>query len=198
MIKQNKVSKEYHMGAKEIVIGHFNMINPDLPAEGELSLRTNPIDMMTVWKRCGLLSNFVGEYYAYTTQKENYDNVRNMVSTVFNEFIENAAKFSLKRNTNIDVNVKLYDIILKIEIENIADKSQAPLLVNNLQKILETNDVATLYFDKLARKEEGNTESGIGLLMLLKDYPVKLGLRVVNENDSCKVTVQAYCQIEED
>ena len=176
------------------------MINPDLPAEGELFLRTNPIDMMTVWKRCSLLSNFLGDYYAYTTQKENYDNVRNMVSTVFNEFIENAAKFSLKRNTNINVSIKLYDIILMIEIENIADKSQAPLLIQSLKKILAAKDIDKLYFDKLALKEEGNTESGIGLLMLLKDYPVKLGLRVLRMEDreACEVTVQAYCQIEKD
>jgi len=49
--------------------------------------------------------------------------------------------------------------------------------------------------ETLMQKEEGHSDSGIGLLLLLKDYPIKVGAKFVEVGGKYKIFLQAYYYI---
>lgn len=175
-----------------IILGEFNILPETLPAEGELNISLNPIDMATYWRRCGAVADFVANFYHNTSTVVDEGN-KNLVSTVFNELIENATKYSTKRDSEIKVNIKLYNTILKMHIVNECNKTNYEALKNGVDKLLSEGDLDGLYINKMIAKSENSKESGIGLLMIIKDYDIKIGLRISDlGNDLYKVEVQAY------
>jgi len=171
-------------------IGDFNLIPESIPAEGDVYIRLRPIDLITYWKRCGILANFAAAFYAYT--QEHPTEQENSISTVFNELIENATKYSVKRGAEVTIHMMLYDKILKIEIENITTEHHYQSFQKHLQKLVEADDLDELYFETLAAKSQSSEDSGIGLLLLMKDYPIKIGARFREEDNKFKVLLQAF------
>src|SRR5690606_17406233 len=116
---------------------------------------------------------------------------------VVNELIENATKYSVKRNAEVKVHMKLYDTVLKIQTENYTPKLHYEKLRNHLRKLTEVKDLDELYIDTLAGKPKDPSESGIGLLLMLKDYNIKLGAQFHHdeETDQYKVIIQTYYYI---
>lgn len=179
-----------------LILGDFDFIPSHLPAEGALNIMINPIDLMTSWKRCGALANFVASFYSDERDfGKKLD--ANLISTIFNELMENAAKYSDKRDALITVNTKLYNNILKMEVENYARKQYFNSLKNHFETLLNTKDLDNLYLRQMEKSIEDEQTSGIGLLLLLKDYPIKLGIRLEEIDDGMyKITVQVYYFIE--
>ncbi len=175
-----------------IILGEFNILPETLPAEGELNLTLNPIDMATYWRRCGAVADFVANFYHNTSALADEGN-QNLVSTVFNELIENATKYSTKRDSEIKVNIKLYNTILKMHVENECNQTNFNALTQGVEKLLSEGDLDGLYINKMIAKSENSKDSGIGLLMIIKDYEIKIGLRITSiGNELYKVEVQAY------
>ena len=183
---------------ENVIIGEFDLIPQELPAESHISFIASPIDMMTLWKRCSTLSNFIADFYEHIYEETNKEKSQEMVSTILNEFIENAAKYSLKRDVNINIDICLYDTILKFEITNYTTTVQKDALLKSAIDIFNADDLEELYINKLQYKMEGSKESGIGLLMLLKDYPMKTGIKVSKiEDNKHEVIVKVFCQLVE-
>lgn len=174
---------------KETIIGDFNLIRESIPAEGDVFIRLKPIDLISHWKRCGMLSNFAAAFYAYAREESAFQ--ENVISTVFNELIENATKYSVRRGAEVSIHMMLYDSVLKVQIENITTEHHFKRFKEHLANLLTHEDLDQLYFDTLAGKSEKNSESGIGLLLLIKDYHIKMGAHFKEENDQFKVVLQA-------
>ncbi len=181
---------------EETIIGKYNIIPENLPAEGDVFIRLKPIDMIAYWKRCGMLADFAAAFYAYTRDEPTVQ--ENSISTVFNELIENATKYSVKRGAEMTIHMMLYDSVLKIQIENITTDQHFESFKSHLTNLLESDDLDTMYFEILAEKSEGSTDSGIGLLLLLKDYPLDIGAKFTKENGRNKVTLQAFYRLDDD
>ena len=66
------------------------------------------------------------------------------------------------------------------------------------KKLTESKDLDELYINTLAGKPADPSESGIGLLLMLKDYNIKLGAQFHHneETDKYKVIIQTYYYIE--
>ncbi|MCH8554612.1 MAG: DUF6272 family protein [Schleiferiaceae bacterium] len=178
---------------REEIIGDYNVIPDSLPAEGDVFVRVKPIDMISYWKRCGLMADFTASFYAFT--REDAAVQENIISTVFNELIENATKYSVKRSGEVSVNMKMYDTVLKIQVENQTTQNHFAKFKAHIQELLATEDLDQLYMDILVSKTSDTPkESGIGLLLLLKDYGVKLGVKFEEDQtkDLYKTTIQAY------
>lgn len=182
---------------ENITIGNYDIIPDNLPAEGDVMIRIKPIDLVAYWKRCGILADFTAAFYAFTQKEPKVQ--ENTISTIFNELIENATKYSVKRNAEVTVHMKLYDTVLKIQIDNITTENHYKHFKQHLDKLLSSDDLDSLYFDTLASKSEGSPDSGIGLLILLKDYPIKFGARFNHntETDTYRVSIQAFYYLEQ-
>ena len=178
-------------------IGHFDIIPETMPAEGDVSVTVRPIDLNAYWKRCGLMADFAAAFYAYAHDQPKTH--KNIISTIFNELIENAIKYSVKRDAEVKIQMKLYDTVLKIEIVNTTPQPHFRKLQKHLTKLTESADLDELYIQTLSNNMENTRDSGIGLLILTKDYDLKIGaqFRENEETGECQVVIQTYYYIEQ-
>jgi len=174
---------------KEKVLGDYELTPDYLPAEGDLKFTVKPIDLITHWRRCGIIANFVAEYH----ESGETEIDKNIVSTVFNELIENASKYSTKRDSEIQIEVKRYNKILKMQVSNTSNQSYFESLINRLTLIINSQNLDDLFYNEMSKKASGDKQSEIGLLLIFKDYQVKLGAKLVEKGeDLFDITVQAY------
>ncbi|MCZ8240003.1 MAG: histidine kinase [Leptospiraceae bacterium] len=181
------------MIAEIIQYSDFKMIPDILPPESHLFLRLQPIDMMSQWKRIGMVSDFTAEFFG---QHQSLGNLtKNSVSTVVNELVENAAKFAKPRNGLIDLDLKFYSSLIKIEVRNIVSERMRGNFEMHIKRVL-TGDIEKMYFDHLESLVSKADTSGIGYLLMYKDYPIRFGFQFKRlESDKHEVTVEAYLNI---
>ncbi|WP_036067757.1 slr1658 superfamily regulator [Leptospira noguchii] len=173
--------------------GHYNLIPDSLPCESEFTLKLRPMDLRVQWRRCSLTADYISNYCSY--QEKLDSSTSNTISIVINELIENAAKFSKDRKGEIFLDLKYYSEMLKIEIKNLTDEISKNKLEKSISVLTDRNSDET-YINKLKKGEKN--DSGIGLLLLSKDFPVRLGF-LINEVSSAtyEVIVRAYLDLNE-
>ncbi|ASP41062.1 ATP-binding protein [Leptospira interrogans] len=173
--------------------GHYNLIPDSLPCESEFTLKLRPMDLRVQWRRCSLTADYISNYCSY--QEKLDSDASNTISIIINELIENAAKFSKDRNGEIFLDLKYYSEILKIEIKNLTDEISKNKLEKSISALVDRNS-DEIYINKLKNGEKN--DSGIGLLLLSKDFPVRLGF-LINEVTSAtyEVIVRAYLDLNE-
>lgn len=68
-----------------------------------------------------------------------------------------------------------------------------------MKKLTESDDLDELYINTLAGKPVDSSDSGIGLLLMIKDYNIKLGAQFQHDEelDQYKVIIQTYYYIEQ-
>lgn len=166
----------------------------DHPAESVIEIHLKPIDLMTYWKRIGVLSDFIGYFYGYSYQpeysaeewKKRSSEIVNSISTVFNELLENAAKYSFDKKSDIDISLVQRGKAFEIIVENKTNVTNIIEYEKSLKEIFSHPNFEELYFQKLeASHEEG--QSGIGLLMILKDYPVEMEVTILESETNSKI-----------
>jgi hypothetical protein len=184
----------------ERLYGDFEYIPEERSPDAHLELGVNSFDLRTVWQRCGLLSNLVAGYIssAYFDEGKGYNSeIFSSISTIFQELIENAAKFSMHRDAVIRIRVKHYERVTRIEVQNDSSTVHSQKFEAHLKVLFTAPDLDDLQVSILESRSRDQLESGIGLLMLLKDYPVRLGVRFASHGqDHDVVTVRIYYRLE--
>ncbi len=178
------------------LLGYYDLIPESLPAEGDIAMSIMPIDIITYWKRCGLMANFIAAFY--TTHAINTAHT-NLMSTVFNELLENATKYATKRDGQINIQLRMYHSVFKIHIENNTTEQHFYHFKSYLKSLLDDTDLESRYIEKLEQKSLNDNNSGMGLIMLLKDYPVKIGARLLEcpEKNEYRIAVNAFYYMED-
>jgi hypothetical protein len=177
-----------------IVIGTFAAPS-SAPLSG-LSVEMPALDLVAHWRRCGITADFLAAYMAYDFA--NRPAATNVLSTVMNEILENAAKFSAEKRDPVRISVTQRGDVVLFEATNSADLPRATALRKRLEEVLDS-DPETLFL----RHIEGVASAprgapGMGLLVLRKDYNAALGAQIaVGADGLCEVTVQVRLQTEE-
>jgi hypothetical protein len=183
----------------ERIYGDFEMIPDDLPPEARLELTVTAIDLTTQWQRCSAMSDLVAAYiaYAYHIRREMHTfHVYSSISTIFQELIENAAKYSRQREASIRVRVKHYNSVVRIEVQNDATIGTGERFEQYV-KTLFASDLEELHAQIVEDRSRDGTQSGVGLVLLAKDYPVSLGFSFRRVGDEREViTVRAHYYVE--
>jgi len=181
---------------EKVALGDFNLIPDILPPESHLELKLRPIDMVTYWRRCGSVSNFIANFYKSHKNPEVHEN---LISTIFNEMIENAAKYSTKRDSEIFVDIKLYNTILKLQVKNTCNKTNYLAMKKRMETLLNNKNLDELYINEMQAKSRGDIDSGIGLLLIYKDYNIKIGAKFeeLHHQETYDIIFQVYYYIEE-
>ncbi len=187
---------------EERLYGDFDYVPEDLVPEAHLELSVNSIDLKTRWQRCGLLSDLVAGYISAAYPEGGFgvtSPVFNSISTVFQELIENAAKFSRHREAVIRIRIKHYNRVLKLEVQNDATPGFGQKFEAHLKTLFTAQDLDALQVSMIeSRAQTNSNQSGIGLLMLLKDYPVKIGVMFMRTGPEREIiTVRAYYRLED-
>lgn len=182
--------------------GDFDFIPEDMIPEAQLGLMFQPIDLTAHWRRCGLISDTIASFVAYAyTQKSLEDAPPRLtgISTVFQELLENAAKYSRKRESDIQVRVRHYARAVLLEVQNGASKKRARDFESHVRKLMRADAAAldTIFIETLEASRENDYQSGIGLLLLLKDYDVKVGVRFVTEGRGARVTIRVVYMLDD-
>jgi hypothetical protein len=186
------------------IIGEFDLVPDELVPEAQLSLTLSPSELTAHWLRCGQVSDFVAGYIAsaYAAEHRAGDApLFTAISTVFQELIENAAKFSRKREATIGVTVKHFSRILMFEITNVTTPAFAQRFEEYLEQMSKAVDLGAVYLDIVEAQTESSAEalrSGIGLLVLRKDHEVRLGVKFSHDAEGRPtITVRAVQTLED-
>jgi hypothetical protein len=145
------------------------------PALGSIAVELVPLDMIAHWHRCGATADWAAELLAY-----NFDNratASNVLSTVINELLENAVKFSADKRRPIHLRAGQHGDRIVIETENAADEAQARALETHVETLFA--DRGELFARLIERAAAGDVDApGVGLLVVRRDYGATLGVEL--------------------
>lgn len=160
----------------------------------QLSIAVSAADMNFYWKRCDVLSNFISQFYFHSYEAKKLD--KNAISTIINELVENAAKFSDKENSIVQIEIKDLGTDLRLEVKNHVTPWMKAIFENKIQSIKE-GDINQLYFDALESRNNGSGSEGMGLLILLKDYHLNLAYEFTKtEKSGFDLTIRVHIPVE--
>ena len=146
--------------------------------ENFFSIALLPIDIFDHWDRCGDIADFVATYFQYNFQQPASQNI---ISTVVNELIENAVKYSRNKSSAIQLEVRKRQEHLLLRVSNLIPRNQRDHFVAICRDLFQ-RDLDELYLEKLTLAQEDRTFSGIGLILLKKDYDALLGMDIVTDS----------------
>jgi hypothetical protein len=177
-----------------IVIGKFE--DPSVNPLSGVAVEMPALDLVAHWRRCGMSADFLAGYMAY--DYANRPVATNVLSTVINEILENAAKFSADKRCQVRVAVTQHGDSVCVEASNTTSPDRA----ESFRKCLE--EVLSVDAEELFRRHLESASSappgapGVGLVVLRKDYEAELGVRITPRADGLfEVTVQVRLSAEE-
>jgi len=179
---------------KPIVVGEF--AETAHAALSGVAIEMPALDLVAHWRRCGMSADFLAGYMAYDFA--NRPVATNVLSTVTNEILENAAKFSVDKRRPVRILVaQLGDSVL-IEATNVAEAARAEAFRVRLEEVLAA-DPERLFLQHLESASVAPPGApGIGLVVLRKDYRALLAARIEPRPDGhLDVTVQVSLPSEE-
>lgn len=170
--------------------------------ENNLKIVVQSNDLIHYWKKCGYIANFISLYNSNLTDANlscSEKKVYFALSTIFNELLENAIKYSTSKNGNVSIDISNSKNVIIINIENGTSRYLFENYMEVSKNIFTANKdkISSLFFEKLEKNANEQNNSGIGLLMLLNDYPVKIGTRFQEKNEGLKVTTRLFFFIDE-
>jgi hypothetical protein len=136
-----------------------------------IEMEVVPIDLVTEWRRCGMIADFMADYMVHGFERR--DTARSVLSTVVNELVENAAKFSADKRATAHVSLRHHGESVHAEIRNEASDAH----VEDLRELLGdlARDDPRAVFE---RRLHGRR--GLGLALLARDYRATVGATIAS------------------
>lgn len=152
----------------------------------ELSVSLVPLAVVAEWSRCSETADFVARYFAHDYGDREL--AGNVLSTVVNELLENAVKFSSDKNVPARLTVREYPERVHIVSQNIAALAQAAAFGEMVTRLAD-GDPESMFAERIASPPETGG-AGIGLIMLRKDYGARVGVRITPSDGAAIVDVE--------
>jgi hypothetical protein len=184
--------------------GHFIALKDDQGEYLKIGFSPTSIPIQQRWRNNGLSADFLADYLSTffpgddRAAAERQAELKNAVSYVANELLENAMKFSYAP-THHAIGLAMY-----LEAETISlyvTNSLDPHTVAAFQQLIErllTEDTDTLYMEQLTHNAENDSAagSGLGYLTMLHDYGVTLAWEFASSlQDPDVVTVTTMARL---
>lgn len=163
---------------ERILIGDKIEFEKDI--ETTFEFRFLPLDIFDNWNRAGSLSDFIADYFeSYFVNKT----AHNVISTIFNEFIENAVKFTKNNSQPISITVKKRNNFLISRITNTIPLHRKTAFIGICEDLF-TKDLDELFLEKIEEGASDSKKSGIGLILIKKDYHVETSFDFFKDSNS--------------
>jgi hypothetical protein len=152
-----------------------------------------PLDFMQKWERCSLTSDYLAQYQSYSFYLSHKIEV--LLSTIINELVENAVKFSCDTNKLVTISIRHYKKYIQIESVNVTDEANKTKLLALIDLLKSNDDIEALFLKQLeASFMEESNNSGLGILSLIKGYKLELGIKIIPVSESCH-TYRVHFQV---
>lgn len=144
---------------------------PPTPALSSVEVEVLPIDLLSEWSRCGATADFLAAYLgaAYAAREV----AVNVLSTIANELVENAAKFAADDRSAIRVSIVRYGTEVHVETASVTSADRAAELAARLEQLERERPR-----DVVVRGLSAGGHVGVGLAMLASDYRAAIGAAV--------------------
>jgi hypothetical protein len=171
-------------------------VDPSRAAVTSMEIHLCAIDLVAHWKRCGLTADWVGAFLQYDFEPDARRAATELLSTAMNELIENAAKFCADKRDLLRLAVRHHGDVIVLETQSVADEPHARAFRTVLDE-LESEDPEELFRKRIERRGDSGG-SGLGLLILRKDYDARVAVRMEpRPAERWNVIVQLILDIEE-
>ncbi|RKZ92452.1 MAG: ATP-binding protein [Candidatus Parabeggiatoa sp. nov. 1] len=167
---------------------------PNYQEEIVLEILPSPtIPFSQRWRNNSLSADFLADYLTtfLPFDVEKQEELKNTISYIANELLENAMKFNDKTSQHsIRIKLRLYSDNLLFFVTNSISLHTMAVFQAKLQK-LTNNDPQELWVEQLKNnlKESNQSESGLGLLTMFLHYEAKLRWQFENFKTDPKVVV---------
>lgn len=142
---------------------------------GSIDVQLVPRDIITHWPRCGATADWAAHMLAYNFDQR--ETAASVLSTVINELLENAVKFSANNHHAIRLRVAQRGDRIVIETENVTEPMQSRVFEAHLAALFA--DRGELFSQLVARAAAGETGApGVGLLVMRRDFGATLGVEL--------------------
>lgn len=148
-----------------------DVINVEAETENLFVLSFLPLDVFDHWDRCGDIADFIARYFHYNFKTPASQNI---ISTVINELAENAVKYSRNKSSPIRIEARKRQDRLILKVANSLPRNQREHFTAICRELF-AQDLETLYLERLTQGKEDRSFSGIGLILLKKDYDALIG-----------------------
>jgi hypothetical protein len=190
------------------ILGDFRN---DLPVSQEgLTIVFSPtsVPLKQRWRNNGLSADFMADYFStffpgdeeHTPETDTQAQVKNAVSFIANELLENAMKFNDETSPQpISIRLQMHSHRLVFLATNSVNPQDAEKFQAFIQELI-SSDPSELYLRHLEKDVEDNDEggSGLGLLTMINDYHAKLGWKfdtVETNPDAVAVTTMVQLTV---
>lgn len=147
-----------------------------------------PLDLFDSWERGSQLSNFAADYFKHNFPNDEH---HNLISTVLNELIENAVKFSRNKSMPVEIVIKRRQDELLIKADNCLPRHRKDAFIEICREIV-ASDLDQLYVDRMHENAYDPSSSGIGLILIKKDYSAGLSFDFyADDRDNPHVAITA-------
>lgn len=174
-----------------LVLGRF----ADAPGRPLVSvgLEVVPLDLVTEWQRCGAVADFLAAYMSFAFERRGV--AHSVLSTVGNELVENATKFSADKRAPTRVALLHHGEEVHAEVRNEASDAH----VARLREVLEAlarDGAEEVFRGRMASR------SGLGLALIARDYDATVGARITpgcmeGRNEVCLRVALSVLEVEQ-
>ena len=140
-----------------------------------------PLKLMQDWSRCSLISDFLAQYESISSDADP-KRINNILSTVINELLENAVKFSLDKNKLVNLRAKHKDNHFVVETITTTDYDSATKFIEFLDSI-DLKRLDEQFLERIENNADHNA-SQLGMLCVIKDYEANIGVKIQNKLNS--------------
>lgn len=162
-----------------------NYIEKDDQQQEYLQIGFSPgsISLQERWRNNGLSADFLADYLSTFFPGDNDEaldkrtEIKDAVSYVANELLENAMKFSYAPARHaVSITMQLDTESVRFYVRNSVDPQAVPDFQAFIQELL-AGDPDALYMERLLQNAEEDSDggSGLGFLTMLNDYQARLG-----------------------
>jgi len=174
----------------DTIIG--DAIDLDKAYNNKLYLSLVPENVLSQWSRVSDVANFIADFYGHDLPSRL---AHNTISTVLNELIENAVKFACHKGVPIDIytfkngNEFIFRVTNTVSEGTIDDFSR-------LCSTLFSQDLNRLYIQRIEDLYHNRAKTGIGLILLKKDYRMDINFGFSRMGGHLALTVTAKIKVE--
>ena len=184
------------MTTSEAVFGQY--VNPEQspPPLSRMAVQLLPLDMIVQWKRCGQTADYIASYLAYHFR--DFGRAMNVLSTVLNELIENAVKFSSDKQHPIRLAAHFFGDNLLLESTN-SIREDSDKSFREFVGRLFNEDFDDMFVAQVEHSAEFDTElTQLGLITLKNDYVSGMGVRFHRNGDARSREVAVQLRLDTD
>jgi hypothetical protein len=147
-----------------------------------------PLQYVVEWGRCGRTADYVADFFAYGFSDPTTGT--SVLSTVVNELVENAVKFSTDKQDPFTLDVVDMGAEIVVRTTNSTTPDEAAALTATMDGLRE-QDAAKVLGERLEASGETAQRAGLGLLLIVTHYAARLGVSTKQEKcGASRLTVQ--------